>query len=258
MTTSTVRLPTVLRVTPTALDDFSWCPRRYLARHVLKVPASDPGSLSDHGLLVHDLLRLIHERGTCHDRELVDDVLAGHADDGAIRVMLDRHRNRCPTSVDAGGHEVDHARYHHRPAPMFLASARIDAVWVHDGIYDIRDYKTGARPVGELCDDVRAQVQAWVFWPRAAARGLRLRIRYEYLAPEHDDDPDPWEPDADDLDDVGERLRARVEHIRRSDFTGIGDVTACAPCPYRSICPHSAAPGVPSWPSLAIDDDGHE
>ena len=29
------------------------------------------------------------------------------------------------------------------PPPMFMATARIDAVWVHDGLLDARDYKTG-------------------------------------------------------------------------------------------------------------------
>jgi CRISPR/Cas system-associated exonuclease Cas4 (RecB family) len=248
-------LPAVLRVTPTSLEAFAWCPRRYLLRHVLHVPESDAGRSSDQGRLVHDLLRHIHTRGSCHDDALVDDVVTAHADDAAIRTMLERHRRRCPTSADDAAHEVSRARYHHMPVPYFLATARLDAVWVHDGVFDVRDYKTGGPGPTELGDDVRAQVQAWVWAPRAAARGLRLRLRYEYLSPEVDDDPEPWEPDDDDLAAVEERLRVLATTIRTSDFAGVGDAHACRPCPYRSVCRDSAAPGVPTWPvlSLAVD-----
>jgi len=247
-------LPELLRITPTALDTFAWCSRRYLLKHGFGLPESDAGRSSDQGLLVHDLLRHIHERGSCHDAALVDEVVTAHADDDAVRLMIDRHRTRCPMTFDAQAHEIARARYHHRPVPMFLATARIDAVWVHDGIFDVRDYKTGSRAVGDLRDDVRAQVQAWVFAPRAQARGLRLQLRYEYLSPEAGDDPEPWSPDTDDLDDITERLRRRVTQIRESDFRGVGEPETCTPCPYRSICPDSATPGVPTWPALALDD----
>jgi hypothetical protein len=248
-------LPEVLRITPTALDDYSWCPRRYFDRYVLGLPASDVGASNDQGLLVHDLLAYIHTNGTCHDEAFVDEVITSHADDEAIRLMIDRHRVRCPLSSDGGAHEVTRARYHHAPMPSFLASARIDAVWAHDGIFDIRDYKTGVKTVGDLRDDVRAQVQVWAFAPLAQKRGLRLQLRYEYLSPEAGDDPEAWSPDDDDYADITERLRARVEAIRRSEFRGVGEVQACRPCPYRSICPDSAAPGVPTWPVLGLDDD---
>ena len=42
-------------------------------------------------------------------------------------------------------------------------------------------------------------------------RGLRLRLRYEHLQPEVADDPEPFEPDADDLAAIEEELRAAVE-----------------------------------------------
>lgn len=258
MARSSRPLPEVLRITPTALDDFSWCARRYFDRYVLGVPPSDVGASNDQGLLVHDLLAHIHTKGSCHDAAFVDEVITGHADDDAVRLMIDRHRVRCPLTSDGGRHEVTRARYHHAPAPWFLASARIDAVWAHDGIFDIRDYKTGVKAVGDLRDDVRAQVQVWVFAPLAARRGLQIQLRYEYLSPEVGDDPDPWAPDTDDLAELTERLRSRVQAIRDSEFRGVGEPQACRPCPFRSICPDSAAPGVPSWPALALDDPDPE
>jgi CRISPR/Cas system-associated exonuclease Cas4 (RecB family) len=251
-----VRLPDVLRITPTALDTFEWCPRQFLLRHVLGIPASDAGRSTDEGRRVHRLLQLVHEEGSCHDAALVDDVLTRHgADDDAIRSLFERHRTRCPHPIEHQLHETARARYHHRPVPYFLATAQPDAIWVHDGVLDVRDYKTGRDRAGDLRDDVRAQVQAWVWAGAASYRGLRLRIRYEYLAAEVEHDPEPWEPDDDDLVAIEESLRRRVESIRRSDFAGIADDSTCKACPFRSVCRDSAAPGVPVWPALSLAAD---
>jgi hypothetical protein len=103
-------------------------------------------------------------------------------------------------------------------------------------------------------------VQAWVLAPVAAERDLRLHVRYEHLAAEVDEDPEPWEPDADELAAVEERLRARVEAVHETDvageWRGVNDERVCAYCRYRSICPDSAAPGEPLWP--AVDELAEE
>ena len=96
---------------------------------------------------------------------------------------------------------------------MFMATARIDALWIHDGLLDARDYKTGRLWHTRVCDVPAAKVQAYVLGRAAQRRGLRMRLRYEYLQPEVDEDPEPWEPDDDDLLAVEEELRAR----RRAD-----------------------------------------
>src|SRR5262249_7445035 len=152
---------------------------------------------TDQGLLVHDMLRKIHDDGECFDRTHVSDVLVAHGiDTPAIREMVARHSDRCPSrATDSAAHEVDLARFHKLPPPMFMATARIDAVWIHDGIVDARDYKTGGKWVDDIAEIDAARVQAWVLADRARARGFRLRLRYEYLQPEIDDDPDPWEVD---------------------------------------------------------------
>ena len=93
--------------------------------------------------------------------------------------------------------------------------------------------------------------------PVAAARGLRLRLRYEHLASEVADDPAPWEPDAEELVAVGEQLHAAVVAMHAEEsWAGVKDEAVCATCAYRSICPDSAAPGSPSWP--AAGDDARE
>src|SRR5579862_1448785 len=56
-------LPDIVSITPSNYDDFAQCERRFLNRHLLGLPASDPGAANETGLLVHDMLRVIHDRG---------------------------------------------------------------------------------------------------------------------------------------------------------------------------------------------------
>jgi RecB family exonuclease len=244
-------------LTPTAFDTFERCARAYYSRELLGVPASDPAPSNDQGLLVHDMLWRVHATGSCHDTEHVADVLAGHgADSEAVRELIGRHAQRCPsTAADSSAHEYELARFHRMPRPMFMATARIDALWVHDGLLDARDYKTGRLWHTRVCDVPAAKVQAYVLGRAAQRRGLRMRLRYEYLQPEVDEDPEPWEPDDDDLLAVEEELRSAVERMwNYDDWPGVNDADVCRTCQYRSICRDSAARGVPSWPVLATTE----
>jgi hypothetical protein len=247
-------LAQIVTITPTAYETWKRCPREYLLTHVLSVPPSDSIRPTDHGLLLHELLRIVHERGTCHDDDHVRDVLVGHGvDDPHFAGMVARHAQRCPSHSDRAAHEVDLARFHRQPVPMFMAMARIDAIWVHDGILDARDYKTGSRWYERVGDDPRARVQAFVLAQHADRQGLRLRLRYEHLAPEVDDDPDPYEPDEDDLTAVEEELRATAaQWWALEEWRGVHDTAVCQWCRFRSVCVDSAAPGEPDWPVLAI------
>jgi len=246
----------VVSLTPSNYDDYVQCPRRFLNRHLLALPASDPGASNDIGLLVHDMLRVIHARGSCADAAHVADVLAGHgADDDTVRQLVERHARRCPsTDVTAAAHEHTLARFHRLPPPMFMATARIDAVWVHDGLLDARDYKTGRVHAERLSDDPAAKVQAFVLDAAARRRGLQLRLRYEYLSADVADDPDAWEPDADDVAAIEEELRAAVAGMRANDDWPGAPGEICARCAYRSICRDSVAPSEPTWPVLVTGE----
>ena len=266
MSRGQILVPKVVALSPTSLEAWNRCERQYLLRHILGVPASDVGLSNDEGLRLHAVLRFIHEHRSCQDPEFVATVLSDHAcDTDAMRSMIGRHRDRCPsaplidgsqpTTTSVGHHEVERARYHHHPVPMFLAAARLDAVWIHDGVFDVRDYKSGALSPYELRHDPRAWIQAWVMAPRAASLGARLRIRYEYLAPEVLEDPEPWEPDDDDLSEIEERLRATVLAIHDADFAGVNDPNVCSRCPYRSVCRDTAASGMATWPALSLESE---
>jgi hypothetical protein len=246
-------LPDIVSITPTSFETWARCRRMFLVGHLLGVPASDPVPTPERGQFVHELLRLVHERGSCRDRDHVEDVLAANGgDDDLLRTMFQRHAQRCPAEFDSGAHERDVARFHRFPAPMFMAVARIDAIWVHDGILDARDYKTGQRWHERVADDPSAMVQAYVLAPHARRRGLRLRLRYEYLAPEVDDDPEWFEPGDDDLDAIDEKIHAGVAAMwREESWRGCGEPDICRTCRYRSICPDSARRGEPEWAALA-------
>jgi hypothetical protein len=253
-------LSPIVSITPSSFEAWSRCRRLFLLGNLLGVPSSDPIPTPDRGHLVHELLRFLHERGTCGDRAHVEETLESHdvADD-LHRTMFERHAQRCPQAFDTQAHERDVARFHRFPAPMFMANARIDAIWVHDGILDARDYKTGQRWHDRVGDDPSALVQAFVLAPHARRRGLRLRVRYEYLAPEVDDDPEPFEPDDDDLDAIEERLRLAVAAMwDEQEWRGCADAATCRTCRFRSICPDSAAPGEPEWAALAVVAPGSD
>jgi RecB family exonuclease len=247
--------PGIISLTPSSLERWNRCRRAWRNRDLLSVPASDESGSPDHGLFVHKMLHLVHSSGSCRDAALVNDVLAAHGavGDREIGGYLERHARRCPADAEVVGHELEAARFHHRPLPLFMGSARLDAVWAHDGILDVRDYKTG-RPWFEIVgQDPVAQLQAWVVAPIARARGLRVRVRYEQLAPETTEDPDPYEPDADDLAEVEEQLcGVAAAMLSEIEFRGVGERDVCGHCEYRSICPDSAAPAQPVWP--VVDD----
>jgi hypothetical protein len=249
--------PGILRLNPTSLETWRRCPRAWHDQYLLGIPASDEGGSPDHGLLVHSVLRFLHDHGSCHDDAHVADVLDAHAGSPRLREEIQRHADRCPSPAEALGHELDVARF--APASpatySFLATARLDAVWIHDGILDARDYKTGSVLTSRVADDPRAWVQLWVLAPLATDRGLQLRLRYEHLSADIAEDPDAWEPDDDELLALDARLRDEVRAMRDAEgWPGVADPEVCTYCRFRSICPDSAMPGEPQWPAVADPD----
>ncbi len=248
--------PGIITLTPTGIDTWRRCAREWRNATLLQVPASDepfPSSGAGHGIRMHDLLRFVHEHGDCADTGHVDDVLTAHGlgDDERVRDEVHRHVTRCPRGARAVGHEHTVARFHRKPFPLFMATARIDALWEHDGILDARDYKTGRAYVDRVAHDPQARLQAWALAPLAERLGLGLRIRFEHLSADVDDDPEPFDPDADDLATIEDELHAVVVAMRaEAAWAGPGDPAVCTMCRYRSICPVSLAPAVPIWPTL--------
>jgi hypothetical protein len=250
-------LPGILHVTPTGLDTWRRCPREWRNHQLFGIPGSDTDPGGVHGQQLHDALHMIHVEGSCHDLEHVGDVLVRRGLDHDDRLWgeIERHTTRCPSPADALGHEITRARFSSHPTTPFMATARIDALWVHDGLLDARDFKSGRVWSDRVADDKQARLQAWILAPLAADRGLQLRISFEHLAADVVDDPEPFEPDADDLLAIEHDVRREVAEIRSTDeFMGVNDPEVCVRCRYRSICPDSATPGVPVWPTVDAED----
>ncbi len=248
--------PPILRVSATTLAAWHRC-RRDWRNTVLAIPPSDLPGPTFHGDQVHALLRLVHEEGSCADDALVSDVLARHnaLDKHQLRASLARHAAQCPRGALALGHEITRARFQSRGRP-FMASARIDALWVHDGLLDAHDYKTGRAWDHRLADDKQARLHAWVLEPLARALDLRLRITFEYLAPEVTIQPAPFEPEAEDIAQIGDELVSMVVAMHsETEFVGVADPDVCRFCRYRSICPDSVVAGEPNWTRVEADDD---
>jgi RecB family exonuclease len=255
-------VPEILPITASAVEAFARCPRLYHNQHLLGLPPSDEPGSPDFGSFVHGILEMVHRTGSCHDTAHVGEVLAAHGVDEAdsLTSLVARHAARCPSPVSRERHELELARMHKRPPPMFMATGRLDAVWEHDGLLDVRDYKTGGRGIERLAEDPRARLQAWLAAPIAQRNGLRLRIRYEHLAGGVDEDPEPFEPDDEDLAVIEEELRTFAERVvdaayGERGFAGVHEIAICSTCRYRSVCPDSAAPGEPSWPLPPEEDE---
>lgn len=229
----------VVRLTPTSLVRWLDCPRAYRAAHLLDLPTRPPGPRTTLGIDVHAALAKLHDDGPCGlDLARQQGAAVAHGTADATRLgFITRHARRCPLSARSVGHELDLAQLHTwGPVPV-MVTARIDAVWEHNGILDCRDYKTGLPRVDRVADDPAARLQAWLLAPVAAARGLRLQLSYEHLAEDVDDDPEPFEPEDDDIADIRRWIGDIGSAIAASDFKGVSDSWSCERCTFRAACP---------------------
>lgn len=239
----------VLPLSVTALERWDRCRRQYLLRDLLAVPAPPPPTSTDDGtaggdpsfgLAVHRLLEAVHREGVCGDASRTHEL--AHQLEPAVAPQLAtlaaRHADRCPgTAADWSAHEHGVARFNRRPDPLFMLTGRIDALWAHGGVLAAHDYKTGVPRVQRLGDLLAARVQAWLLAPLAAERGLRIRIVFEHLDASVHDQPDPYEPEDEDLAAIGDELRAIASAIRdETRFAGSGDPDDCRWCAYRPVC----------------------
>ncbi len=247
--------PEIVDVSASGLSEWQRCRRAFRNRYLLGIPPSDTGNATDIGNRVHGMLRRIHEDGSCSDQEIVAEVLTLHGENvgGAIHSFIERHQRRCPQKFEWQAHEYEAARLHRIPGPPFIAAGKLDAVWIHTGLLDSRDYKTGKLGVRRVGDDLRARLQAWLVGARALHKDLQIHVRYEYLAAEIEDDPEPYEPGEAELEATGEEIRAIVADMRATrDWKGVSDPEICGMCSFRSVCPDSAAPAEATWPAASL------
>lgn len=228
----------VVHLTPTSIDRWLSCPRAYRAAHLLDLPRPR-GARASQGLIVHARLAQLHQEGPC-PRDLARQLAAATFDgvvDEVVAGFITRHARRCPSTAVALGHELDLAQLHTWGNVPAMVTARIDALWIHDGVLDCRDYKTGPPWLDKVAEDPGARLQAWLLAPLAAERGLRLRLQYEHLAEGVEEDPEPFEPELEDVIAIRDELGVIASEISESDFGGVSDEAICRRCVYRFACP---------------------
>jgi len=262
----------VLALTPSSVEDWQRCRRLYRTRHLLDLANSDPlhRRSTGVGLEVHRLLEMVHTEGCCGDVAATSTLVRRGVSQGSgepvgkfgpggragcrmnadlIQGYLARHASRCPGAGSTwSAHELTLAAYHRRP-PRWVLTARIDAVWAKPDFLDARDYKTGRCRFDRVEDDLAGRLQAWLLAPLAAQRGVRLRLSYEHLSLESTSDPDPYEPEDEDLAAIEAEVCAVAVEIRaETEFPGCGDAGTCRRCAYGSICLERTGNGGPTGP----------
>lgn len=233
----------VLTLSPSAVELWRRCPRAFRARHLLHLPGSDRFADDGVGVRVHRLLEDLHAAGPCTSADAVHAFLAarlrlGDPTDAHVASLVERHVPRCPQGATSVGHEHTLARVEASGWPLVVVTGRLDACWAVGGVLEVRDYKTGRGPSVPLAHDPAAQVQAWLAAPLARSMGLELRLRYELLSPDADDELAPWSPAEEDLDGIGAGLRALTAELGDGWDVQASDAPAvCDRCEYRTVCP---------------------
>ncbi len=240
------------RFSPTGLETYARCPRRFEFQYVERVEAEEtPSAALVLGAAVHQALAWLY-RLPVQDRN-------EHAAHRLLRRAWARTERAGAFLGDEEEAEWGHralrmlsrycSRYalHLRPlaveewvradlpnqTTVFGKADRIDVARGGTGI-EVVDYKTGASRLEDgrdLANDPGAQVYAL-----AATRSLGrrvTRVRFIYLA---EDRELRWDPEPEDLASVKQRLTKRINTIvQDSEFPptpGFG----CRWCPYAPIC----------------------
>ena len=246
-------------LTPTSFDDFVRCERRFLLPPICSAcPASDAGAVRT--------IRACSSTTCCgactRPARATTTRTCATCSRARRRQRRGARAGRAPRASGArrparrrAAHEHELARFHRQPRRCSwqrLGSTRSGSTTACSTPATTRPAALARRGCA-TCRPRRCR-RSCSRRPRSS-RGLRLRLRYEYLQPEIDEDPEPWEPDADDLAAVEEELRSAVERMwELDDWVGVAEADVCGRCQYRSICRDSAAPGEPSWPVLSTPE----
>ena len=170
------------------------------------------------------------------------------------------HARRCPDPRGALGHEITRRGSTASRGRRSWRRRGIDALWVHDGVLDARDYKTG-----QVWSDQRRPTTA----RRGSRRGCSRRSprragsgcgsRSSTSRPTCVEDPEPFEPDADDLRAIEEELRAdgRARCAPRPTSRASPTPTCADPAATARSAPTRPSPGVPVWPMVEAEDGRH-
>ena len=252
-------LPGILHVTPTNLDTWRRCPREWRNAYLFGIPSSDTDPGTVHGQQMHDVLRLVHERGTCQRRRA--------RRRRAREPWLRRQRadaRRAGAAHDALPDPRRRARPRGDQRPLRSASDRA-----------VHGHRAPRRAVGARRDPRRPRLQDRPGVDRAASPTTRrpaFRPGWSHRSPTGSGSAcaspsSTWPPKCSTTPSrssptpttsrtIEDELRCEVVAMRSEvDFAGVADAEVCPRCRYRSICPDSAVRGLPVWPVVEQEEE---
>lgn len=250
--------------TPSGLEEFERCPRRYRNGHLLQLHGEPRlSSATRTGSHVHALLAAAHAEPDCGTalRELLDADSGAIADPngqhegapgssspaeagsiappGVIRSLLQAHIALCPGRSDppatylGGETQLFWWDRDHR----ILFSGKADAIWQTESGIEVRDYKTGSSTPAPL--ENRTDVAAYAVLAAAAYPGLRpVTVAFEYLA-----EGELLSAGFDSASFAGAlaNLRARGLELARANEFPSRPGPHCSLCAFSTSCPDSAS-----------------
>ena len=243
-------------LSPTALDRFLECPRRFEHQDVRRKHFEfEPSSSWFAGVAMHAALKHLFERPAC---ERNPDRL-----EAALRDWWREKRKQTPfVSVEEeiywGRYSISRLRSYAERTDLAARTIgverelhatlgggaritgrldRIDLLDSEEGLLEVIDYKTGKRRLdsSDLPNDSGAR-----YYLLLAEKNLGpvARVRHVYLASE---DELVWEPERDDLPHIEAAVAADIDGINLTSVYQAQPGIHCNWCPFRALCEASEA-----------------
>lgn len=254
------------RLSPSALDRYRTCPRRFAYQDLDRrefdrgaSPALVLGNAVHHALerffglppadrseqQLHTALRSVWKQ---HAKPGVFTSREAEAECGRTALaMLRTFCKRFDTAARPAAREQWVAKRLSNGVKVFGKVDRIDLA--PDGTLHVIDYKTGRHVLDEGDLSTESAVQVYATATEAAARRTVSRLRVIYLA--HGIEV-RWEPEREDLDTAEERLTELTDAILADREFNATPGPHCDWCPFRMVCEDS---GRVSASELTIPDD---
>ncbi len=241
------------RLSFSQLDDYLGCPRRYRYRHVLRIP-TPPHHARSYGIALHAAVaafgRSEMSGQPLAERDLLGVLEANWSSEGflsrehedarlaAARTALCRFRDG---EIAAGIRPLAVERDFTFVLDGVRLSGRIDRIDPGPDGPTLTDYKSA-----DVRDPVRARQRAreslqlaiYALAHRAAEGELPASLRLVFLDSGLEGSVTPEGPR---LDRAREKVAMAADGIRRDAYGATPDFVTCGYCPFRDICPDSAA-----------------
>ncbi|HUG49266.1 MAG TPA: ATP-dependent DNA helicase, partial [Candidatus Limnocylindria bacterium] len=236
------------------LEDYFSCPQRYRLRHVVGVP-TPPHHALVYGNALHQAVAAFHlrqARGDVMSDEVLADVFARH---WSAEGFVSREHEEARYRAGQAALRQFRAQQLTQPAPPPTAvekpfafkigpdklKGRMDRLDEADGRTVITDYKSSDVRDGAKADEKAReslQLQVYALAHQAQTGGLPSEVRLHFL---DSGVVGKAVPEPARLERTVKRIRRAADDIRAESFAAQPSAVTCGYCPYRAICPQTAA-----------------